>query len=104
MIFPIARAHQARTAAQLSAALRHNCSPIVHLVKFPSLTINHGMVLFSGSETPRGFEFQAYDPNDPNRPAQLTFDRELQTFFLPANLYWAGGSLNLIEIYRGWFL
>ena len=104
MIFPISRAHQARTAAQLSAALKQNISPIIHLVNFPSLSINHGMILFDGTETGRGIEFQAYDPNDPSQPAQLTFDRESQTFFLPPNPYWAGGSLNIIEIYRGWFL
>jgi hypothetical protein len=104
MVFPITRANQARTAAQLFAALKQNISPLVHLVNFPSLSINHGMVVFDGVETGRGFEFQAYDPNDPEKPAQLTFDRATQTFFLPANLYWVGGSLNVIEIYRSWFL
>ena len=104
MVFPITRAHQTRTAAQLFAALQHNISPIIHLVNFPSLSINHGMVVFDGAETERGFEFQAYDPNDPKQPSPLTFDRASQTFFLPANLYWVGGSLNIIEIYRRWFL
>ena len=104
MILPITRAHQARTAAQLFAALKQNISPIIHLVNFPSLSINHGMVVFDGVETGRGFEFQAYDPNDPKKPSLLTFDRAAQTFFLPANLYWRGGSLNIIEIYRNWFM
>jgi hypothetical protein len=104
MVFPISRAHQTRTATELFAAVKQNISPIIHLVNFPSLSINHGMVVFGGEETARGFEFQAYDPNDPKRPSQLTFDRQAQTFFLPANPYWAGGSLNLIEIYRRWFL
>jgi hypothetical protein len=104
MIVPITRAHQTRTAAQLFAALKQNYSPIIHLVNFPSLSINHGMVVFDGVETGRGFEFQAYDPNDPKQPAQLTFDRESRTFFLPANLYWVGGSLNIIEICHSWLL
>ena len=104
MIIPITRAHQTRTAAQLFAALKQNYSPIIHLVNFPSLSINHGMVVFDGVETGRGFEFQAYDPNDPKQPAQLRFDRASQTFFLPANLYWRGGSLNIIEICHSWLL
>ena len=104
MILPITRAHQTRTAAQLIAALKQNIAPLIHLVNFPSLSINHGMVVFDGVETGRGFEFQAYDPNDPKQPTQLMFDRASQTFFLPANLYWVGGSLNIIEIYRRWFL
>ena len=89
---------------ELFAALQQNISPIIHLVNFPSLSINHSMVVFDGVETRRGFEFQAYDPNDPQQPSSLTFDREAQTFFLPGNLYWVGGSLNIIEIYRRWWL
>ncbi len=104
MIFPISRAHQAHTAASLAGALRQNHSPIIHLVKFPSLTINHGMILFAVAETGSGLEFQAYDPNHPAAPVIMTFDRTAQTFYLPANSYWAGGDLNIIEIYRGWFL
>jgi hypothetical protein len=104
MLFPISRAHQTRTAAQLLAAIRRNESPIIHLVLFPKLTINHGMVLFDAIETGNEIRFQAYDPNDPERPTVLSFDRATQTFFLPANRYWAGGRLNVIEIYRGWLL
>jgi hypothetical protein len=104
MIFPITRAHQTRTAEQLFAALKQDIAPIIHLVNFPSLSINHGMVVFDGVETGGGFEFKAYDPNDPKQPSHLTFDRAAQTFFLPGNLYWVGGSLNVIEIYRRWYL
>jgi hypothetical protein len=103
MVFPITRAHQARMAARLSLALSQTVPPIIHLVKFPSLTINHGMMLFGAAETGRGIEFQAYDPNDPGQPARLVFDRASRTFHLPANSYWAGGGLDVIEIYRNWF-
>jgi hypothetical protein len=104
MVFPISRKHQARTAESLANALRQNLSPIIHLVKFPALTMNHGMILFGVTETVGGFEFQAYDPNHPQAPVTLTFDRASQTFFLPANLYWMGGDLNVIEIFRNWFM
>jgi hypothetical protein len=104
MVFPISRGHQKRTADNLFAAVQKNLSPIIHLVKFPALNINHGMVLFDAAETGGGLEFFAYDPNDPEKPARLKFDRAAQKFFLPANSYWAGGELNVIEIYRGWFL
>lgn len=104
MVFPISRAHQARTAGSLAAALRQDVSPIIHLVKFPALTMNHGMILFGVAETKGGFEFQAYDPNHPAAPVTLTFDRAARTFFLPANLYWMGGDVNIIEIFRNWFM
>jgi hypothetical protein len=104
MVFPISRAHQERTAARLAAAIKQNVSPIVHLVRFPSLTINHGMILFAAAESANCLEFSAYDPNDPAQPARLAFNRAAQIFFLPSNSYWAGGELNVIEIYRSWFL
>ena len=104
MIFPISRAHQARTAGRLVAAIRQNESPIIHLVLFPKLTINHGLVLFDAIETGDEIRCPAYDPNDPEEPTLLSFDRATRTFFLPANRYWAGGKLDVIEIYRGWFL
>jgi hypothetical protein len=104
MIFPISREHQKRTAENLSTAIREKLPPIIHLVKFPSLTINHGMILFDVAEIEGGLEFSAYDPNDPEKPARLKFNRVAEKFFLPANFYWAGGELNIIEIYRGWFM
>jgi len=104
MVFPIFRAHQLRTAVRLVAEIRRGGSPIIHLVRFPRLSINHGMVLFDAHETATGFHFQAYDPNDPEKPTRLSFDRTTRTFSLPANRYWAGGRLDVIEIYRGWLL
>ena len=104
MIFPISRGHQKRTAENLFAAIQCNFTPVIHLVKFPALTINHGMILFDAAETKSGVEFSAYDPNNPEKPVRLKFDRAATMFSLPANSYWAGGGLNVIEIYRGWFL
>ena len=104
MVFPISRRHQQRTAESLLAGLKKHISPIVHLVKFPALTINHGMMVYAGAETAGGYEFLAFDPNDTQQPARLTFDRATRTFSLPANRYWAGGGLNLIEIYRSWWM
>ena len=104
MVFPITRGHQTRTAAQLVTALEQNISPIIHLVKFPSLTINHGMVLFNAVATRNGVDFSAYDPNNPLQPVNLTFDRATATFSLPPNRYWPGGELNVIEIFRNWLI
>jgi hypothetical protein len=104
MVFPISRAHQARTAASLAASLEQNVPPIIHLVKFPSLTINHSMILFAAAQTDAGLEFQAYDPNNPAGLVRLSFDPKTRTFTLPPNGYWAGGAVDIIEIYRSWWM
>ena len=104
MLFPISRAHQNQTANELLSEIKSNFSPIVHLVKFPSLTINHGMILFEETETEKEICYSAYDPNLPEKPARLIFDRAARTFSLPANSYWAGGELNVIGIFRNCIL
>ncbi len=104
MVFPISRAHQARTAASLAAALQQRLPPIIHLVNFPVLTINHSMLLFAAAETGAGMEFQAYDPNNTAQPVTLTFEQKTSTFSLPPNRYWAGGALDIIEIFRNWLM
>jgi len=104
MVLPISRGHQSATAARLTATLARKVCPIIHLVTFPALTINHGMIVYDFRQTEAGVEFLAYDPNDPSIPAGLRFDRRRKTFSLPPNAYWAGGDLNLIQIYRSWLM
>ncbi len=103
MVLPISRAHQARTAQKLQERLAQGGAPIVHLVRFPQLTINHGMLLIS-AEAGRGeSRFAAYDPNDPSRPATLVFNEQSGSFWLPPNRYWPGGVLDVLEICRSWW-
>jgi hypothetical protein len=104
MVLPIGRNHQQTTARRLGAALEAKICPIIHLVTFPALTINHGMIVFDARDNEAGTEFTAYDPNDPATPTCLQFDRARKTFLLPPNRYWAGGALNVIQIYRNWWI
>lgn len=103
MVFPFSRAHQAREATGLAAALNGGRLPIVHLVRFPQLTINHGLLLFGVESGHDGLKFAAYDPNLPGTPALLCYERASRTFTLPATHYWAGGRVDVFETYHGWF-
>jgi hypothetical protein len=62
------------------------------------------MILSAWLETGKGFAFKAYDPNNPNQPVTLAFDRDTHSFSLPPNHYWAGGELDIIEICRSWWM
>jgi hypothetical protein len=101
MVFPISRRHQQNLCGQLLESFGERAIPIVHLVRFPQLTINHGMLLFGHEETGTEMRFAAYDPNQPGQPTQLIYDRAERTFQLPRNHYWAGGRVDVIEVYRG---
>jgi hypothetical protein len=102
MVFPFSRAHQAATAERLVADLKQNRPPVVHVVRFPQLTINHAILLFDAKETQTNILFSVYDPNKPDAPKTLVFDRASRTFTFAGNDYWPGGRLDVYEVYRNW--
>jgi hypothetical protein len=102
MILPIFRWQEAWVAPRLAKAAREGKAPIVHLVRFPQLTINHGIVLYDVAEVKSGFQFTAYDPNVPEHPSVLHYDAARRTFIFPANCYWIGGRVDVFQIYHTW--
>src|SRR2546429_3332626 len=67
MIWAFTRHHQQKTAEALAAEIRSNRAPVVHVVRFPSLSINHAVVLFDVAENEKEILFAAYDPNLPEK-------------------------------------
>jgi len=51
MVFMVPARHQEQMAGQLAQRVREGAAPIVHLFRFPRITINHGIVLFGLSES-----------------------------------------------------
>ena len=103
MVFPFSRNSQQGTAAQLLEEIRANWPPIVHLVRFPRITINHAVLLYAATETPQNVVFAVYDPNHPEAPTTLTYDRASRTFDFPASDYFADGRVDVYEVYRSAF-
>jgi hypothetical protein len=101
MVFPVTGWHQERIAQQLQRSLRTGGVPLVHLFRFPRITINHGIVLYAIEETEGEIRFEAYDPNIPAHPVKLIYDRAQRRFSFPPACYWPGGELSVIEIFCG---
>jgi hypothetical protein len=102
MIFPLTRAHQHRMSQQLLDSLRRHRPTVVHVVRFPSLAINHSLVVFDAEESAGGITFRVYDPNHPEKPSPLTYDRHTRRFHLPRTPYFVGGRVDIYEIYHVW--
>lgn len=102
MIFPFSKGHQQKTAERLWQCVSSNRPPVVHLVRFPKITINHAVLVFAAREAPNQIEFSCYDPNDPSAPVLLSFDQEECRFFFPTNDYFKGGRVDVYEVYRSW--
>jgi hypothetical protein len=97
MLFPFSRAGQAQEAERLVG--RTDSLPIIHVVRFPQLTINHALMIFGATRTGEGIEFGIYDPNLPEAPSTLKYSAKDKTFYLPRNIYWAGGRVDVYETY-----
>ena len=102
MILPFTRHHQQKTAGRLTDEVKNNRPPVVHLVRFPSLKINHAVLLYAAREGDSTIEFSTYDPNTPDQPTTLTYDRATRTFRFPTNNYFPGGRVDVYEVYRGY--
>jgi hypothetical protein len=102
MIWPFTRYHQQKTAEALVASLKLNHPPVIHVVRFPQLSINHALVVMSMSEKAQSINFQIYDPNSPEKPTELLYDRQARTFQLPKNNYFQGGRVDVYRIYDKW--
>ncbi len=102
MIFPFSRREQQKMAEQLLAAVRRDRIAIAHVVNFPSLSINHAVLLFSAKESGERVEFSAYDPNNPAKPLTVRFEKATHTFSLPLTHYYPGGPVDLYQVYHHW--
>ena len=101
MIFPFSARHQAAVADRLLESLARGWPPIVHVLRFPRITINHVVLVYAAEETPTRVRFEVYDPNDAARPVVLSFDRVTRTFSYARTRYFPGGPVNVYEIYDG---
>ena len=102
MIFRVSGRFQEKMAEKLKRSLQQRGVSLVHLFRFPRLTINHGIVLYGFTESDQAIEFEAYDPNIPGHPVKLIYDRQRRAFTFAANIYWGGGVLSVMEIFCDW--
>lgn len=103
MILPFTRDQQRGMAEQLVVAVRRGEPPVVHLVRFPAIDINHVVLVYGAQETPESIFFDFYDPNYPNVPRRMRYDRARRTFEYPESDFFAGGPVRAYEIYDGLF-
>lgn len=100
MVFPFSRDHQQRATRELLQMIRAGRPAIVHLVRFPVVTINHAVLLYDAVETPEEVRFATYDPNNAQQPLVLTYDRASRRFAFPPSRFFRGGRVDVYEIYR----
>lgn len=99
MIFRVSGRFQQKMAEKLKRSLARRSMALVHLFRFPRITINHGIALYRYAESEVDIEFMAYDPNLPGHPVTLLYDKPRRVFTFAPNIYWGGGDLSVMEIF-----
>jgi hypothetical protein len=102
MIFPFPPWYRKWMLKKIMASLPERKLVLVHLLRFPRITINHGISLYDFSESTERIEFEGYDPNIPEQPVKLIYEKTTHQFTFAANRYWGGGPLKVVEIYCDW--
>jgi hypothetical protein len=102
MIFKVYGRFQEKMAQKLKRSLQKRGVSLVHLFRFPRITINHGITLYGFTESEQTIEFIAYDPNIPEHPVKLIYEKRRRVFMFAPNIYWGGGVLSVMEIYCDW--
>jgi|ERR1700677_2018015 len=103
IVNPVYRETEARLNGEIQVALKESQPTIVWLYNFPSLSINHVVVVFGVRHDGNIDHYRVYDPNYIDGPKRLDFDRTTRTFIYQPTFYFKGGSVNARAIYRGVF-
>lgn len=104
MVLPFSGKHQRGEAERLEAKLATGAVAVVHVIRFPELSINHAVLAYAARADGEVIRFEAYDPNDSEAPIELVYDRRIGRFEMPATPYFMGGEVNAYEVYHsGWY-
>ena len=106
MVHEHSRAYQEQTHAHLEVALARGELFGVYLSTFPSLTINHAVLVYGrrlgsagGDKAKRPVRYVVYDPNHAERSRELTWHPGEKTFAYQKDWDFVGGSVEVYQIY-----
>lgn len=100
---PVSAKAKARLNDQMLRDLKAGYPTILWLYNFPSLSINHTVLVYQATPEEDRVRYQVYDPNYADAPKELQFHPETRTFTFEPTFYFKGGSVTPRAIYRGFF-
>lgn len=101
--FYVSRGLEEQINREVFGDLQLGYPTILWLYNFPSLNINHAVVVFAGKKAKGNYLYQVYDPNYVDGAKTLTFDTAARTFSYPPTFYFKGGPIQARPVYRGMF-
>jgi hypothetical protein len=98
--FPVSKAHQAHVADEMARELEAGRLVQVLVTNWPVPELNHTVVAYRLDERGERMEFTIWDPNEPDRPGTLTFDRIAQGFWATDVYATRPGPIRAFRMYH----
>jgi hypothetical protein len=102
MVYNHGRTYQQKMHDHLNAALDRNELFVAFLSDFPTLHINHAVLVYGrkGSSPNKGLErYNCYDPNHPDGPRELTWFPQKREFNFEKDEEFVGGFARVFQVY-----
>ena len=96
---------QVRARRTLEDVLAHNDLFIAYLTTYPSLSINHAVLLYghapaTPADTAAGIiRYRVYDPNHPEAPREMVYDGHSHQFSYQKDWDFVGGKVTVLRVY-----
>jgi hypothetical protein len=100
--FWVTRALEDRLNGEIFHDLQMNTPTILWVYRFPSLKMNHVVVVYEGTHDSSGYHYHVYDPNYRDRFSHLDYDPKIRTFRYEPVYFFKGGPVTVRSLYRGW--
>jgi hypothetical protein len=101
IVAPVYRETEARLNDEIYRDLQSNYPTLVWLYNFPSLNMNHVVVVYAGEHDGAKYHYRVYDPNYTSGPKKLEYDTATRTFSYQSTFYFKGGTVQARAVYRG---
>jgi hypothetical protein len=97
--FPITAGHQAGVAREIVEEIEQGRLVQLLVTNWPKPELNHTVVAYEFRADPARLEFVVWDPNDPDSPGVVTFDRERQRFWATRLYDTEPGAIRVFRMY-----
>lgn len=103
IVFPPTSSQQEKLHHWLQESLALGYPTIVWLINFPSLKINHAVVVYESLSKDTLTVYQVYDPNLTDHPQILQYDPAKKEFSYNKTFYFSGGKVKARPVYLSHF-
>jgi len=98
--FPVSKAHQAGVAEEMARELEAGRLVQLLVTNWPVPELNHSIVAYHVDDRRDRLDFTVWDPNEPESPGTVTFDRKAQGFWATNVYATRPGPIRVFRMYH----